>query len=228
VFRGNFVFQGISFEGVRVLEVGAGTGAWAIWAALHGASKVVGIEPEAAGSSKDILAIFRQNVEKLKLQERVEAKSCCFQDLALSDGPFDVVIMYNVINHLDEDAVVNLHKDKNAFQRYVTLLRKLRLHVHSSGWVVVADSGRDNIWPQLGLDSPFARSIEWQKHQNPRRWIEVFRESGFRNFDMRWSPLQPFPRVTGNWLVEYLTCSHFVLRVRPEGRPILNDSQQIP
>jgi SAM-dependent methyltransferase len=216
--RGNFLFQGISLKGAVVLEVGCGTGAWAIWAALHGASNVVGIEPEAAGSSKSTLRLFRQNIDQLKLRDQIEAQSNCLQDLAESTGPFDVVVMYNVINHLDEEAVLVLDKDIVALERYTALLRKLWLHVHSASWLVVADCARNNFWSQLGLRSPLVPSIEWQKHQNPQIWIEVFRQAGFRNVDLRWSPMQVFPRFTGNRFVQYLTCSHFVLRFRPDER----------
>jgi hypothetical protein len=75
-----------------------------------------------------------------------------------------VVIMFNVINHLDEDAVVVLHQDPVAFERYVTLLKNLHFRMRPGGWIVVADCARANFWPRLGLGSPFARSIEWHKH----------------------------------------------------------------
>jgi SAM-dependent methyltransferase len=213
-FRGNFLFEGISLTGARVLEVGCGAGAWAIWAALEGAAKVVGIEPEAKGSDERGLARFRGNIAALGLQDVIEARGSTLQELPVSGDSFDVVIMYNVINHLDENAVVSLHHDSSAFERYVTLLRKLRRLMNSAGWLVVADCGRDNIWPRLRLPSPFMPLIEWQKHQNPETWINVFEQAGFRIFDLRWSPLHPFPKLTGNRFVEYLTCSHFVLRFR--------------
>jgi SAM-dependent methyltransferase len=213
-FRGEFLFRGVPIGGSRVLEIGCGTGAWAIWAALAGAAKVTGIEPEAEGSSANSLDRFRSNLEKLGLQERVEARRCTLQELPLSPEPFDLAIMYNVINHLDEDAVVWLHNRRAAKKRYIALLQKLRLHLNPEGWVVVADCGRDNLWPRLGLRSPFMPTIEWQKHQNPEIWTDVFERAGFRMFDLRWSPLQPLPKLTGNRVIEYLTCSHFVMRFR--------------
>src|SRR5579862_744760 len=44
--RGSFLFQGIPLQTASVLEVGCGKGAWAIWAALNGAARSVGIDPE--------------------------------------------------------------------------------------------------------------------------------------------------------------------------------------
>jgi SAM-dependent methyltransferase len=196
------------------LEIGCGSGAWAIWAALNGASKVVGIEPEGEGSSEHSLERFRRNIETLGLQKRVEARGCALEELTVSREGFDVTMLFNVINHLDEDSVITLHKDPASKARYVQLLRKLHLYVKPNVWVILADCGRDNLWPKLGLSSPMARTIEWNKHQNPPTWINVFAEAGFEHFDLRWSPLQPLPRVTGNSWVQYITCSHFVLRFR--------------
>ena len=212
--RGDFLFAGIPLTGAHVLEVGCGTGAWAIWAALHGADRVVGIEPEAQGSTANVLAMFKQTIELLGLSGKVLATDQYLHRLPLQKQQFDVVVMFNVINHLDEDAVVVLHQEPAAFERYVTILQNLRLRLRPKGWVVVADCARTNLWPRLGLASPFARSIEWHKHQNPHTWINVFEHAGFRHFDLRWSPLQPFPRLTAHWLVQYITCSLFVLRFR--------------
>ena len=212
--RGNFLFQGIPLRDANVLEVGCGTGAWAIWAALNGADRVIGIEPEAQGSTSSGLEKFKQSIELLKLGRKVVATDQYLHQLPLQAQPFDVVVMFNVINHLDEDAVVVLQQDPHAFERYVTLLKNLHLRMRPDGWVVVADCARANFWPRLGLPSPFARSIEWHKHQNPDVWVNVFEQAGFLKSDLRWSPLQPFPRLTANRLVQYFTCSHFVLRFR--------------
>jgi Predicted RNA methylase len=212
--RGDFLFAGIPLAGAHLLEVGCGTGAWGIWAALHGAHRVIGIEPEATGSSPGTLATFQQIVATLGLGEQIEATEHSLQEFPIPERPFDVVIMYNVINHLDEEAVVVLHRDAEAFARYVSILQNLRLLMRSDGWVVVADCMRDNFWPRLGLHSPFAPGIEWSKHQSPHTWIDIFEHAGFQSFDLRWSPLQPFPKLTANRFVQWLTCSHFVLRLR--------------
>ena len=45
--RCEFLFQGLSFDGKRVLDVGCGAGALALWAGIHRASHVLGIEPES-------------------------------------------------------------------------------------------------------------------------------------------------------------------------------------
>ena len=213
--RGNFLFQGIPLRGANVLEVGCGTGAWAIWAALKGADRVIGIEPEAHGSTSTSLEKFKQTIEVLKLGRKVMAADQYLHQLPLQEQPFDVVVMFNVINHLDEDAVVVLREDPLAFERYVTLLKHLHLRMHPDGWLIVADCARANFWSNIGLPSPFAPSIEWHKHQDPDVWINISKHAGFVQSDLRWSPLQPFTRWTANRFVQYLTCSHFVFVSAP-------------
>ncbi len=210
--RGDFLFSGIPLAGANVLEIGCGTGAWAIWAALHGAERVFGIDPEANGSTARSLGTLKGTIETLGLSRTVTATNHFLHQVAAQKERFDVVVMYNVVNHLDEDAVVVLHENRTAFECYVSILEKLRSLMNAGGWVIVADCARTNLWPRLGFRSPLANTIEWHKHQDPQIWIDVFRRAGFRHFDLRWSPLYPFHRLTGNHLVQYLTCSHFVLR----------------
>lgn len=212
--KGDFLFKGIPLTGAHVLEVGCGKGAWSIWAALHGAHRVLGIEPEANGSSPGALATFRRSIESLGLHEQVGAMGISLEELPTTGQPYDVVILYDVINHFDEESVSVLDLDPIAFQKYVILLNKLRMRIRTNGWVIVADCARDNIWNRIGLPAPLAPSIEWHKHQNPETWISVFECAGFQLFDFRWSPLQPFVKLTANWFVQYLTCSHFVLRLQ--------------
>ena len=215
--KGEFLFAGVPLAGAHVLEVGCGNGTWAIWAALHNADRVVGIDPEAHGSSSGDFASFQETIEILGLTKRVAAYERYLHQLPEQDSPFNVVVMYDVINHLDELAVSLLHRDQDASKSYVRALQSLRSHMRGGGWAIVADCARDNFWPQIGLKSPFTHNqIEWQKHQNPDVWIGIFKQAGFRLYDLRWSPLYPFRTLTSNRLVQFLTYSHFVLRLRAD------------
>ena len=44
-------FQGINFDGARVLDVGSGRGLMTLYAAMRGAERVVSMEPEMDGST---------------------------------------------------------------------------------------------------------------------------------------------------------------------------------
>jgi 2-polyprenyl-3-methyl-5-hydroxy-6-metoxy-1,4-benzoquinol methylase len=140
------VLRGIDLQGKRVLEVGCGNGMFGLWSALHGATFVLGIEPERDGSDTGSLAEFRRTIDRLKLNGVVSARSSYLEDLKPSDGPFDVAILFNVINHLSETAVVRLHEDDAAVDEYVRILSRFRKLLSRDATVVVADCGRRNFW----------------------------------------------------------------------------------
>jgi SAM-dependent methyltransferase len=214
--RADFLFRDIPLSGSRVLDVGCGRGTWAVWAALHGAGYVLGLEPESDGSSNGSLKTFHRLIAELDL-ERVEGSSLPVQKLPVPIDPFDLVILYNVINHLNEDAVQRLHKDPAAVNSYKALLGHLRQLLRPGGVLVMADCGRNNFWHKRGWQSPIDPNIEWDKHQDPETWISIFGQAGFRLQDQRWSPFYPFyplGRLLANRLTQHLTASHFVLRFR--------------
>ena len=214
VTRAKTLFDGIELSGTSVLDVGCGSGAWVLWSAINGAGQVVGIEPEADGSTLHTLSTLRQTVERLGLHQNVSVFDYFLDQLPMQEHEFDVIVMFNVINHLNEEAVVDIHKNPDSFKRYLDIGQDLRRRIKPGGWLIVADCGRTNFFYFLGLASPVVKTIEWDKHQDPPIWTKVFTEAGFCSVDLRWSPLQPFTRITANWLVQYFTCSHFVLRFR--------------
>jgi SAM-dependent methyltransferase len=209
--RGTFLFQGIPLQGAWMLEVGCGTGAWAIWAALNGAAKAVGIDPEMDGSHSGTFDRFRKNIQALAFEDRVEAYPLSLQNFTRYDGQFDVIAMYNVVNHLDEEAVISLHKNGQLASRFVDLLKVVRAKLKPGGRVIIADSARSNLWPSLGLRSPFNTWIEWEKHQNPSEWIRLFDRAGFKCETCRWAPFYPIGRLSGTAAFQYLTLSNFVM-----------------
>lgn len=202
--KAKFLFNGVQLVGKRVIDVGCGRGAFSLWTAFHGASYVKGLEPEGQGSTFGTLSTFQSLIASLGFSDKVEVFDLCLEEL--SAGPnFDIIIMYNVINHLDEDAVIHLHNDNKAWLRYLAIARHLRGLLHAKGWLILADCGRRNFWRTLGIPSPMAPSIDWEKHQEPPVWIELFTQAGFRLHDWRWSPIYPFGSLSTNLLFQYLT-----------------------
>ncbi|MEW6301911.1 MAG: class I SAM-dependent methyltransferase [Verrucomicrobiota bacterium] len=212
--RARAVFGGVPLAQRRVLDVGCGSGAFALWAGIHGAAKVLGIEPETAGSTKGTLERFRWTIQELQLERTVFAKEASLEDLSPDAGPFDVAILYNVINHLDEEATTRLHRDTDAVARFVAILTRLRELLAPDGIVLVVDMARFNLWNMVGLKSPFAPTIEWHKHQQPEVWIRTFEQAGYRLRDLDWNPLYPLGRLSQNRAMQYLTGSSFILRMR--------------
>jgi len=213
--RSAFLFEGLSLKDKRILEVGCGSGAFCIWAGLQGAEYVLGIEPESDGYIQGTLDSFRASLQKLGLSN-VEGKNCFLQNLSVPDKKFDIILMNNVINHLDESAVEILHKDKQAAEKYVKILKDLKKFLNPGGLVIIADCARSNFWNAFGLKSPVSPTIEWHKHQNQRQWTNIFSQAGYTLYDFRWSPLYPIGKLASNFLVQYMTMSHFVLRFQKQ------------
>ena len=197
-----------------MLDVGCGSGAFSLWAALHGASHVLGLEPQVSGSTAESIDNLRRLVRELQLDDRVTVSSTRLEDVPVPSKPFQVGVLYNVINHLDETAVSRLHEDERAMRTYIALLLQLKRLLSPDAWVIVADCGRSNLWNRLAMRSPLAPTIEWHKHQEPEVWMRCFSKAGYDLVDLRWSPLYPFGRLSTKRAVQYLTASHFVLRFR--------------
>ena len=152
---------------------------------------------------------FLKNIRSLRLEDRVEAYPSTLQSFSCCEDQFDVVVMYNVVNHLAEEAVVTLHKNGRMAARYVDLFKNVRAKMKIGGKIVVADFGRNNLWPFLGLRSPFCSAIEWEKHQNPSEWIRIFERAGLKNNNCRWSPYYGIGWLSTNAAFQYATRSHF-------------------
>lgn len=212
--RAKFVFDGLPLHDARVLDVGCGPGAFTIWPALQGAKYVLGIEPELDGATAGTLDTLRRTVDDFGLSDRIDARSLLLSEIQLSEGPFDVVVTYNVVNHLDEWATMRLPGHAEAENRYRAIFRHIADLMAPNGTLIVADCARTNAWDKVGLTPPFARAIEWQKHLNPDDWSTLIATSGFELLDLRWSYLYPWVRLTSNRFAQIVTQSHFVLRMR--------------
>jgi SAM-dependent methyltransferase len=209
--RSQFLFSGLQLKGKRLLEIGCGYGAFCVWAAIKGADYVLGIEPEAEGSTSGSSECFLKVIKKYSLKN-TEFKSCILKELPVPEQKFDIILLYNVINHLHEESVQFLLKSKQAYDVYLKIIMSLKEYIHKDSVLIIADCGRTNFWNMIGLKSPFAPTIEWDKHQNPNLWIQLFQDAGLKLKDYRWSPMYPLGKLSSNWLAHYLTQCHFVLR----------------
>ena len=131
---------------------------------------------------------------------------------------FDIVLLHNSINHLDEEACINLLKSSDAKARYDSIFSKLRQLGLPGSSLIIVDASRYNFFSLLHLKNPVARSIEWHKHQSPTVWARVLGEYGFSNPKIRWSSFNTFRELgrffLGNRIASYFLTSHFVLQMR--------------
>lgn len=201
-------------KGARVLNVGCGKGTTTFYAALCGAKEVVGLDPEASGSTTGSTQTFS------KIREELGLEQCILEPMDFmaysAETPFDLVLLYNSINHIRE-VTSDIRRDEAARKSQGRVIAQIAKVLKVNGWVVLCDAGRRNLFGDLGLRSPLAPTISWNAHQNLGAWRRLLAEHGFGDFCHNWYVpyIVPWARVLlDNPISNYLTFSHFVLRGR--------------
>jgi SAM-dependent methyltransferase len=206
------LLRGVDFSGKTILEIGAGEGVFSLYMVCSGARKAIALEPEAAGAASGVQLRFSRMREQLSLGD-VQMLPIIFQKFDPGKDKFDLVLLHNSINHLDEQACINLHRDREAWSIYLHLFQRLSGLMNPGGTLIMADCSRHNFFGWLGITNPIARSIEWHKHQPPALWIKLASEAGFINPAIAWksfSPLGTMGRIfLANKLAAFFLMSHF-------------------
>ena len=215
----SYLFKNIRLLHSAVLDVGGGSGLLSFYAAVKGAKKVVCLEPESVGSRHGMMDTF--NTVKSALSRHLPVKQLpvslqTFKEQATDQ--FDVVMMHNSVNHLDEQACINLLHDKNSYAIYKNLIRGVYKILKPGGHLIVTDCSCSNFFNSIGLKCPFAPTIEWHKHQKPETWTKLFRTIGFKNAKITWktpNSFGPLGRVfLANPFGAYFTYSAFKIIVQ--------------
>lgn len=183
----DYLFDGIALANKRMLDVGAGTGVFSAYAALSGATEVVGLEPGAQGSESGARDTFTEVCADLELKN-VQVLGQRLEEFFPFPESFDVILLNNSINHLDEAACVTLQVDPEARERYQCLFTRLGSLARPGAILVATDCSSGNFFPDHGIRSPFAPTIEWHKHQHPSVWARELAKAGFRDPSIRWTP----------------------------------------
>jgi SAM-dependent methyltransferase len=211
------LFGHLSFKGRSVLDIGAGDGHVSLYAASAGATRVVALEPESAGSHADVRTTFERLADRLGMGQ-VVLRGETLQEFEPGGEHFDVLISKASINHLDEEKCSALHRDPDAWRAYREILSKLRKVANHDAHLIVGDCSRYNLFAQLGVRNPLVPVIEWEKHQPPKLWAALLEEVGFRAPDIRWTNFNTLRRpgqlLLGNRVGAYLTASTFCLTMR--------------
>lgn len=209
----DYLFQDVSFVGKSMLDVGGGSGLYSFYGAIMGAKEVICLEPEVEGSTKGVSDKFKQLSAGLSLSN-VSLQPVRFQDFDAGDQTFDIILLHNSINHLDEEACIKLQYDDDARNRYKFIFQKLSKVAAPGAKLIIADCSRYNFFASLGIRNPFAPTIEWHKHQPPEFWSSILLNYGFMNPKVRWtsfSNLRRIGRLFGNHFASYFLTSHFCL-----------------
>jgi SAM-dependent methyltransferase len=215
-----YLFDGIDLRGKRMLDVGAGDGRFCFYAACAGATEVVGLEPDADGSSSahNMTGTAFERMSQMVDKPNVRLVRDTLQDYRRDGELFDVVLLHAAVNHLDEDACTRLHEDEAAREAYGEIFDKVAQLMKPGGTLIVVDAARRNFFGDLKLTNPVARTIEWHKHQSPQLWTKLLQRSGFVAPRVRWSTLNSLRAagrlLLGNRVAAYFMASGFVLTMQ--------------
>ncbi|MGE5458505.1 MAG: class I SAM-dependent methyltransferase [Methanococcaceae archaeon] len=215
-FKYDQLFGNIDFKGKNVLEIGGGQGVFCFYAAIRGAKWVVNLEPEGAGSKSGYIEKFRLLKEELGIHN-VELIATTFQEYNPDNIKFDIILLYNSINHLDEKACIELRTNSVSWNSYKDIFRKIYSLSNNYAKIIIGDCSNKNLFPLLGLKNPLHKSIEWHKHQSPIIWTKLLKECGFCNPVLSWTTFNRFGKVGkylfGNKYLSFFLISHFVLKM---------------
>ena len=207
-----WAFKSINFENKSVLDIGGGNGIYSYYSKFCGAESCINLEPFQAGSKN--VFIKANNVED---NLKVEIINKTIQEFN-SEKKFDVIILHDSINHLDEPIFSKINIDQESFEIYSKLIEKISNLLNENGVILVTDCSRYNFWGMIGVKSPFAPSIEWEIHQSPYLIKKLFKNHGFSNFKIRWSPFKRFGlfgRVLSyfGYIPAFFMQSHFNIKI---------------
>ena len=210
----DLLFDGIPLEGRVVLDVGAGDGLYALYMACAGAERVVALEPEVEGSSPGVGQKL-ERVSRVLGVDSLEVRRDSLQEFEPGSRRFDVLFLHSVLNHLDEEACITLHRDERARQTYCELFAKLAGMSAEGASLLASECSPRNLFASLPIRNPFAPTIEWHKHQPPGCWAALLEQAGFEDPHLRWHSLNSLRRpghlLLGNRVGAWFFSSSFFL-----------------
>lgn len=212
------VFEEVPLENKRMLDIGGGNGICTFYAACMGAEEAICLEPEAEGVIANSVAGFHR-LKAHGLSDRIRFEPITFQRFVVgTDRKFDVILLHNSINHLNEWACINLLKEEKSRQVYLDLFENFYRHSNPDACLIICDCARRNFYGDLGMRNPLVPMIEWHKHQSPKVWASLAAEVGYCRPKIRWTSFNSLGTLgrylLGNKLAAYFLLSHFRLQMQ--------------
>ena len=213
----NTLLGDIDFKDKNVLDIGGGSGILTLYAGLKGAKDSICLEPESDGSHSGMSDQFNKMKEKLGLHN-VSIRPLTFQAFESQNEHFDIIILYNSVNHLDESSCINLRISEEARSTYMLIFKKLEIIAKHGATIILCDCSNKNFFAKLGIRNPFDPNINYKLHQAPEVWASLLLKTGFVKPEITWSSynsLRKLGRILfGNKILAYFLSSHFYLRMK--------------
>jgi len=214
----DFIFKKINFYNKKVLDIGGGFGLYSFYFACLGAAEVVTLEPNLQGSEKNNKTKFQTLSNCLKLSNVI------FIPESIKNfhkkNKFDVILLHNSINHLDEYSCSRLHYDEKAKIQYRYIFKLISNLAEKGAVLIICDCSRYNFFNLLNIKNPIAPEIEWDKHQSPQFWANMLKQFGFISPKVIWIPPKPLRNfgkiIFGNKYLSFFLQSYFCLTMKRE------------
>lgn len=205
-------FEDINLVGKNVLEIGAGEGILSAYTAQF-AKHVTAIEPEAAGSTEGYSSVIKHIKKQLGFAN-LELFQDIVQNFDCAERKYDIVLMHNSVNHLDEPMCEKLHYSSEAKNAYQNIFKHISSMMSLGAKLIIADCSRHNFFQMIHMKHPITPQIEWEKHQAPKTWVNILEPLGFVKEELSWTvayPLRKFSLLLNNRTAAFFLFSHFCL-----------------
>ncbi len=207
------LFKNVNFEGKSLIDIGGGKGVFGFYAAVNGASKVVVMEPEFDGSSSGMIDGFNDIKSLIGGLNNISHTNKVLEDYDRRNNQFDIILMHNSINHIDEEACIVLKENQEARVKYDEFFSMLNEISKPGARLIVCDCARSNLFGDIGVKNPFSPAIEWEKHQNPKYWAEQLKKNGYKLESIVWTTPNFLGKIgtmfLSNKVMSYFLLSHF-------------------
>lgn len=215
------VFRGVPLRGANVLDVGGGAGFHSLYAAVNGATKVVCLEPGAEGSRAEY-GSPNQLPSNGANETSVQFLPLMIQEFDPGLERFDVILLHNSVNHLDEQACIMLPCDFESLESYTRIFEKLADLANEGALIIITDCSSKNFFGLIRIRNPFAPTIEWNKHHQPSLWAGLLEHAGFTDSTTEWIVPQRLgsvgQKLFGNQVCAFFLSSYFRLTACKEAK----------
>ena len=217
-FRGQ-IFKWVDLKNKRLLDIGGGNGLASIWSLTSGGCKeAIVIDPFDKGSNSLMFEQFKKMKQASGVDDRLQLHNGIPRDLSGKVGIFDIVLMHNSVNHINEKMVSLLKFSEQARNTFMQEFKLIRSRIALNGILIVSDCSNRNFFGDIGIKNPIAPTINWAFHQTPAVWSAIIESSGFKHVRTAWTTRRELGRlghlILGNKVGAYLTNSHFALEFK--------------